>query len=163
MNNGAIPSAEKLKQTSIQVGKALNDPIKGVTALRRVGVQLTDGQQKLIEKMVKSGDVIGAQKVVLKELNKEFGGSAQAAGKTLPGQLSILNESYKNLAATAAKALLPGSSALKPVGKWFRTTPRWRLRSRGWVAYKTGALGRSVGSIAALASCAWQPFTAART
>lgn len=66
------------KAAAIQLGKALNDPVKGVAALSRVGVTFTAGQKKVIESLVKTGDTAGAQKVILKELNKEFGGAAEA-------------------------------------------------------------------------------------
>ena len=70
-----------LKGASIQVGKALNDPIKGITALSKVGVSFTEEQKTTIKTMVEMGDVAGAQKIILAELNKEFGGSAEAARK----------------------------------------------------------------------------------
>lgn len=68
-----------LKGASIQVGKALNDPVKGITALSRVGVSFSESQKKTIESMVAHNDVAGAQALILSELNKEFGGSAKAA------------------------------------------------------------------------------------
>src|SRR4051812_20995055 len=63
------------KSSAIQLGKALNDPVKGITALQRVGVSFTKGQKDQITQMVKTGDTMGAQKLILRELNKEFGGS----------------------------------------------------------------------------------------
>jgi hypothetical protein len=71
------------KSSAIQLGKALNDPIKGVTALQRVGVSFTQSQKDQIATLVKSGDVLGAQKVILKEVGKEFGGAAAAAASPL--------------------------------------------------------------------------------
>jgi hypothetical protein len=100
------------KTSAIQLGKALNDPIKGITALSRVGVSFTDGQKEQIKAMVKAGDTMGAQKVILGELNKEFGGSAAAAGKTLPGQINILKESFSNLAGELVSTLVPALSAI---------------------------------------------------
>jgi hypothetical protein len=67
-----------LKGATIQLGKALNDPVKGITALTRVGVAFTDQQKKQITALVKSGDTLGAQKIILGEVTKEFGGSAKA-------------------------------------------------------------------------------------
>lgn len=64
--------------SAIQLGKALNDPIAGISALGRVGVTFTDQQKAQIKAMVEVGDVAGAQKVILAELSKEFGGSAEA-------------------------------------------------------------------------------------
>ena len=96
-----------LQGSAIQVGKALNDPIKGVATLRRVGVQFTDAQQDQIKALVESGDKLKAQKIILEELRREFGGSAEAAGKTLPGKLNILRETLTNLAGTIAGILTP--------------------------------------------------------
>ncbi len=95
------------RKAAIQLGKALNDPVKGITALTRVGVAFTDGQKAQIKAMVAAGDTMGAQKVILKELNKEFGGSAKAAGETLPGQLNKLRNGLEEAAAGMAQALLP--------------------------------------------------------
>lgn len=67
---------------AIQLGKALNDPVDGISALTRVGVTFTDQQKKQIETMVEAGNVAGAQKIILAELNKEFGGSAAAQATT---------------------------------------------------------------------------------
>jgi hypothetical protein len=89
----ALDMATALKtdpvQAAMMLGKALNDPIQGVTALRRVGVQLTDEQETMVKSLMESGDIMGAQKVILGELTREFGGSAEAAGKTFPGQIEI--------------------------------------------------------------------------
>ena len=52
---GSVDSASKM------LGKALNDPMKGLTALGRAGVTFTADQKKLIEGLVKQGDTLGAQ------------------------------------------------------------------------------------------------------
>ncbi len=48
-----------LQSATVQVGKALNDPIGGIGALSRVGVQFTEDQKAMIEEMVALGDVAG--------------------------------------------------------------------------------------------------------
>ena len=73
-----------LQSATIMIGKALNDPIKGITALRRVGIQLSDSQEQLIRSMVATGDTAGAQGVILSELERQFGGAAKAAADTSP-------------------------------------------------------------------------------
>jgi phage-related protein len=112
MTDMSVALGQDTKSSAIQLGKALNDPIRGITALRRVGVSFTDAQQKQIKSMQDSGNIMGAQKVILAELTKEFGGSAAAAGKTLPGQLNILKESFKNLAGEIVGALAPAFAAV---------------------------------------------------
>lgn len=92
--------------SAMQLGKALNDPIAGVGALRKVGVQLSDAQEESIKKMVEMGDTAGAQQVILGELNKEFGGSAEAFGKTFPGQMAIFDNQMKQIKETVGTPLL---------------------------------------------------------
>ena len=67
-----------LKETSIQVGKALNDPIIGLTALARVGITFTEQQKDQIKAMSEAGDMAGAQAIILEELESQFGGSSEA-------------------------------------------------------------------------------------
>lgn len=106
------------KNSAIQLGKALNDPITGITALQRVGVTFTDSQKKLIKSLVDSGNTAGAQKVILQELQREFGGSAEAAGKTFPGQLQILGQSMDDIKQKIGNALLP---ILQNLTNWVST------------------------------------------
>lgn len=93
--------------SAIQLGKALNDPVKGVGALSRVGVSFTAGQKASIAAMVKSGDTAGAQKVILKELAVEFGGAAKAAGTSLPGQLQKAKRSFEDVSQSVVEGLIP--------------------------------------------------------
>lgn len=64
---------------ALQLGKALNDPIKGVTALSRAGVSFTQQQKDQIKTLVNSGKTLEAQKVILSEMSTQFGGAAAAA------------------------------------------------------------------------------------
>lgn len=87
-----------LQSSVVQLGKALNDPIQGVTALRRVGVSFTDDQMAMIKSLVETNDLLGAQQIVLDELNAEFGGAAaemeaaSAGGKRLQVSVGNLKE-----------------------------------------------------------------------
>jgi hypothetical protein len=96
-----------LQSSALQVGKALNDPVAGISALSRVGVSFTDSQKAMIEAMVETGDVAGAQKIILAELNKEFGGSAAAAVDTYAGQQAVLAAQFADIQQTLGEALLP--------------------------------------------------------
>jgi len=92
---------------AIQLGKALNDPIKGVTALRKVGVSFTEDQQKQIKAMVGANDTLGAQKVILAELQKEFGGAGEAFAKTSKGQIELAGHAWGTFGEALSSALLP--------------------------------------------------------
>ncbi len=114
--NLSVAMGKDMTSSALLVGKALNDPIKGIGALSRAGVQFTAGQKDTIKSLVESGNTMAAQKMILKELTTEFGGSADAAGKTLPGQLNILKETFNNLAGDLVANFMPsiarGATAL---------------------------------------------------
>lgn len=86
-----------VRSAAMQLGKALNDPISGVTALARAGVQLTDEQKKNIETLVQQNKLLDAQKIVLGELQTQIGGSAEAYRRTLGGALEDLRNAFDDL------------------------------------------------------------------
>lgn len=92
---------------AIRLGRALDDPIRGLTALTRVGVSFTDQQREQVKALVESGDVLGAQKIILGELNREFAGSARAFGNTLPGQIEKTKRAWEDTTQEMVGALLP--------------------------------------------------------
>jgi hypothetical protein len=115
-----------LKGASIQVGKALNDPIQGMTALRRVGVSFSESQKETIKRMQETGNLAGAQKIILNELAVEFGGSAKAAFNADPmakfnKMMGSLKMTFGEIAESALVGLMPVfeaiGSVLKSTGK----------------------------------------------
>lgn len=96
------------------LGKALNDPTNGLSKLTKQGVTFTDEQKKQIKSMQASGDTAGAQMIMLNELEKEFGGSAEAAGQTLTGQIQIMQNNLKGAGVSIATALLPVINQVMP-------------------------------------------------
>lgn len=112
LNSGVLPTAEQLKGQAIQLGKALNSPKEGLTALTRVGVVFTEEQKKTIKTMQDAGDVAGAQRVILEELAKEYGGSASAAANTFQGRVVALTNSIDDAKKLIGQAFLPTLSML---------------------------------------------------
>lgn len=104
-----------VEAASIAIGKALQDPISGVTNLRRVGVMLSKQQEQQIKDFMAVGNVAGAQNIILKELETEFGGLAVAAGKTLPGKFDILRNKFDDVMEAAGGKLAPVLSDLVDV------------------------------------------------
>ena len=96
---------------SIQLGKALNDPVKGITALSRAGVSFTADQKEQIKTLVATGDILGAQKVILEELGNQFGGAAEAA-KT---PIESLKTKLDNLAEDVGTQIMPAIGAIADV------------------------------------------------
>lgn len=96
-----------LPNATMMLDKALQDPIKGITALRRVGIDLSKEQEDQIKHFMAVGDVADAQKIILGEVNKEMGGSAQAAGQTFAGALQILQNQLEDTKEKVGAALIP--------------------------------------------------------
>lgn len=103
----SVAMHKDLNSSAILVGKALNNPINGLSRLQRVGVQFTTGQEKQIKSLTRHGHAAKAQRVILRELEKEFGRSAIAAGKTSAGALNRLKVIINNVEEEIGKALAP--------------------------------------------------------
>lgn len=106
MNKGSLEGLD-MKSASIQLGKALNDPIKGVSALAKVGVTFSDQQKEQIKTMVEAGNVAGAQGVILDEMKAQFGGAAEAAGGTFQGNVAKLENTFGNFSESLLAGALP--------------------------------------------------------
>lgn len=91
--NGNLTGASKA------LGKALADPVKGLGGLSKAGIKFTETQKKQIAAMVKGGDVLGAQKVILNEIKGRVGGAA-AAQATAGEKMSRSWDAFKESAGT---------------------------------------------------------------
>ena len=97
----SVPSATKI------LGKALDNPTKGIARLTRVGITFTEQQQDQIKALQATGDTLGAQKIILDQVNDRYGGAAAALGKTLPGQIAIAKQSFNDFAEMLVAKLIP--------------------------------------------------------
>lgn len=107
----SVATGTSLKGASIQVGKALQDPVRGITALRRVGVSFSEDQQMVIKRLVETGKTADAQKMILKELATEFGGSAAAQATPLDRLRTTYNNLLEDLGAIIVPALNDAANA----------------------------------------------------
>lgn len=101
--NMAAAGFGSAESNAIQLGKALEDPIKGLTALRRSGTTFTEDQQDLIATLVESGDLLGAQELILGELDAQYGGVAEATANAS----DKITLAFDNIKKTAGAVLLP--------------------------------------------------------
>lgn len=135
---------QDLKSSAIQLGKALQDPVLGVTALRRVGVNFSEDQVNVIKSLVETGRAAEAQQLIMRELTTEFGGSARAAGETFPGKIAILKTALGNLQETVGQRAIPALSALATVAA------KWAVDAIGPINGFFDVLGIGFDSIGAL-------------
>jgi phage-related protein len=100
-----------LDSNAAQLGKALQDPVKGLNALARSGVTFTAQQKDQIKAMVQSGDVLGAQKVVLGAVEGQVKGTA-AATATESQKMSV---AFGEVEEQVGTALMPAFKGLSDI------------------------------------------------
>ena len=117
INKEAFPEAMRLAldlsvrfdqdlTTSVkQLGKALDDPEKGLTALRKAGVLFTDAQQDQINALIKNNDLLSAQKMIMAELSTQVSGSAAASVDEYTLKVNRLNEALESVSLTIGQIL----------------------------------------------------------
>jgi hypothetical protein len=86
-----------------QLGKALQDPIKGLTALTRSGVTFTAEEKNKIKTLVETGKTLQAQDMILKAIETQVGGTAAATAKSS----DKMKLAFENVYETVGEALLP--------------------------------------------------------
>ena len=112
-----------LKGASIQLGKALNDPVANLSALSRSGIQFSKEQKELINSMVEMNDLAGAQTLILDELEKQYGGSAEAAAEADGGITQLKNEFgdlQEEIGGLVMHALKPALAFVRRIIKGFK-------------------------------------------
>lgn len=105
--NMAQAMGTDVTSAAMQLGKALNDPLAGLTKLTKQGVQFTQAQKDQVKAMVAAGNTMGAQKVILAELETQFGGSAAAAAGTFSGKMITLQEKLNDVFQAVGEKLMP--------------------------------------------------------
>jgi hypothetical protein len=145
-----------------QLGKALQDPIKGLTALRKAGVTFTDAEKKKIKALVESGNLLKAQEVILGAIETQVGGTAAATASAT----DKMNARFEAVVETMSLALLPavdeiaqqmtewldsveGKKAIEDLTKQLKEFGAWVTSAEGSQAIKDFA-----NNVAALATAA---------
>lgn len=94
---------QDIRSAATQLGKALEDPIQGLTALRRVGVSFTAAQRETINEMVRMGDIAGAQRAILETLERQVGGAGAAEAGGVTGSFHRAKAALGDFLATLAE------------------------------------------------------------
>lgn len=143
-----------LRSAAIQVGKALNDPLTGMTMLRRSGVSFTVQQVEMVKSLIASGREMEAQRIILVELESEFGGAAKAVGDTFHGAMMKAGSAIGDAAEKIGTVFVPQITAMtKWVVKAAEATAAWSEANKilvitiGGVSASLLLLGASIGPL----------------
>lgn len=131
------------EQNAVQLGKALQDPVKGITALQRSGVTFTQAQKDMIAAMVESGDTAGAQNLILAELEKQVGGTAEATADSS----AKMKLAFGEVAEQMGTALLPAMDALAGYAQKFA---EWAGENTGLLTGLAAAVGGLAATVVAV-------------
>ncbi len=155
-----------LKSASIQLGKALNDPVANLTALSRAGIQFSSDQKEVIKSLAETGQLAEAQTIILDELEKQYGGSAEAAAKAgtgpfkqLANTIGDVSEEFGKLIAEFLTPLVPKIQALAKGFSNLSDTQKKALLLVGTLAASAGPM-LLFGAAAFKASLMLQGFKA---
>lgn len=152
---------------SVMLGKALQNPVKGVTALQRVGVSLTDSQKKQVEAFMKVNDVAGAQKIILDEVSRQVGGTAEAsatAGEKMKARwddavqamgtalLPVFDGIIGIISDTLVPAFEDASAGVKGFLGWFGDNQGWLVPVLAGIGGALAAWGIYLGIVNVMAA-----------
>lgn len=87
----------------VGIGKALDNPIKGMSALTRAGVSFSDAQKTAIQQAVEQGDLAKAQSIILEGIESNAKGAAEAGASNI----EKLKVAGANFAESLAGKVLP--------------------------------------------------------
>jgi hypothetical protein len=143
---------------AVQLGKALQDPIKGIAALAKSGVTFTKQEKAKIEALVESGNLLEAQNIILKAVEGQVGGTAAASASSFDKMKFAL----AGVSDTFGEMLLPAIDALAPKLADFTD---WATENKTLLAVLVGVFGGLATAILAVnvAMKVWKATTAAFT
>lgn len=96
-----------LGSASLQLGKALSDPATKLSSLSRAGIAFSKEQTEVIKKLAETGDIAKAQAMILDELERKFGGQAEAAARTGLGAVQQLKNAWGDFLERIGAAIMP--------------------------------------------------------
>lgn len=106
-----------IKTNAVQLGKALESPREGLTALKRIGVDFSESQKELIRKLADTGQRLKAQQLILAGVERQMKGAGVAAAKSLAGEMDTLGESSQFLFEHWGGLIVRGTGLAKVINK----------------------------------------------
>ena len=73
----AVMGGDLVSATNL-FGKAMDNPTEGLSKLKKAGIAFTEAEEQQIKSLQESGDLIGAQGMILDKAQSKFGGAAKA-------------------------------------------------------------------------------------
>jgi phage-related protein len=91
-----------MDSAAIALGRALQNPEKGIVALGKKGVQFTKDQEDQVKAMMKVGDTAGAQALIMEEVESSYDGVAKASASGTAKMKLAWDEASETMGSTLA-------------------------------------------------------------
>ena len=148
-----------VQSAAIQLGKALNDPSQGLTALSRSGITFTDQQKEQIKALQDSNRLLEAQGIILTEVERFYGGAAQAAAQAGTGPFkqaaNAVGDAFESIGAAVADTFGPLAGVVKRAAEDFKAAfdalPSGAKRAAVALAAFAASVGPALVAVGALA------------
>lgn len=105
------------EQNAVQLGKALEDPIKGVNSLRRSGITFTEAEKKKLQVLVQSGRILQAQKVILGAVETQVKGTAKETASSTTRMKLAFGEVTDRIMSDMIPAMKTAADAMSRIGE----------------------------------------------
>ena len=128
---------------AVQLGKALQNPIKGIAALAKSGVTFTDSEKEKIKALTESGKLLEAQEMILKAVEGQVGGTAEASASSF----DKMKFSLAGVSDTFGEMLLPVIDAVAPKLAAFS---EWAQKNPGLMKVAVITIGALTAAVIAL-------------
>jgi hypothetical protein len=128
---------------AVQLGKALQNPIKGIAALAKSGVTFTDSEKEKIKALTESGKLLEAQEMILKAVEGQVGGTAEASASSF----DKMKFSLAGVSDTFGEMLLPVIDAVAPKLAAFS---EWAQKNPGLMKVAVITIGALTAAVVAL-------------
>jgi hypothetical protein len=96
----------QLRQVTVQLSKALQDPVKGMNAMAKSGVSFDAATQNLIKSLVEQNKILEAQELILEAVEGQVEGVARALAKTDAGRIKQINNDFGDMKELIGKELM---------------------------------------------------------
>jgi len=83
------------KTAALQLGKALEDPVTGMTALTRSGISFSQAEKDLVKELINANRTLEAQELILKKVRAQVGGAGEGEAGGLAGAVDTLGQRWE--------------------------------------------------------------------
>lgn len=128
-----------VRQAVLMLGKALEDPAIGVSALREVGVSFSVDQIKVIKTLAETNQLLEAQELVLEGLEGQVRGIAREMRGNFTGAVKALNAEWVSFLETVGKQVTENPRLLAAMEAVISKLREWKRDF-----FETGELGERV-------------------